>query len=348
VAQASWATWAYPKARGALAVASGVAALAFVPWLPSLADDSGSPTQRIIESVNPFGVDTFLRGLLRWSLGEPLVTLSSLPGTIALILVALGAGAAVAGLSVLFARRPASSSLGLPPRITLVLLLALAAPVGAAVYSLVGDDLFFPRNLIASWPGLALAVGALLTTVPRPFRIASTALVLSAFALGAVRTLDTDVQRPDYPGAAEFVDRHSGPQDPVVDVPLYTPAPVTALQVSLKEPHRFLQFREPSLLGQSLGYSGVTPADFRRRVTAVAAEHRVVVVAPAPPKADEQVPASVASWLPSDLELIDVQRFRGFRPAALFSRPELGMPPELDVGVYIFTERDRRGEQPSD
>jgi hypothetical protein len=339
VAQAAWAAWAYPRSRGALFVASAAAALAFVPWLPSLADDSASPTQRIIELIEPFGFDALQRVLLRWSLGQPLASLSSLPGAIGLVLVGLGLGVALVGLSGHLARRR-RLSWGLPPRLTLAVLLAVATPLGAALYSLVSDDLFFARNLTASWPGLALAAGAFLVAVPVPFRIASTALVLSAFALGAVKTLDPDVQRPDYRGAAEFVDRSAGPQDPVVDDPLVAPAPVTALQVSLEEPHRFIQVRGRALLTRFLGYQALSTAAVRRRA-ASATGRRLVAVASGPPQEIERPPPAVARWLPSGFELSETRLYRGYVPSALFPGAAGG---RIDLGVYVFTERRRRSE----
>jgi hypothetical protein len=339
LAQAGWAAWAYPRSRGALVVASAGAALAFAPWMPSFADDSDSPTQELIEYIDPFGLDALQRGLLRWSLGQPIVPLSTLPGTIGLVLAGVGIGVALAGLGVLLARR-ATPSRGLPPPLILVMLLAAATPLGAALYSLVGDDLFFARNLLASWPGLALVAGALLSAVPGPFRIAATALVLGAFALGAVKSLDPEAQRPDYRGVAEFVDRSAGPEDPVVDDPPAAPAPVTTLQVSLEERHPFIQVRERALLTRFLGYPAPSTAAVRRRA-ASAEGRRLVAVASGPPREIERPPPDVARWLPRGFELTETRRYRGYVPSALLPRAASG---RIDLGVYVFTERRRRGE----
>ena len=48
----------------------------------------------------------------------------------------------------------------------LVVLLAVATPVGAALQSAVGTNVFRTRSLAPSWPYLALAVAALITVGP--------------------------------------------------------------------------------------------------------------------------------------------------------------------------------------
>ena len=49
-------------------------------------------------------------------------------------------------------------------------ILALAAPVGALIWSLFSDSIFVPRALITSWPGVAITLGALVTAGRAPIR----------------------------------------------------------------------------------------------------------------------------------------------------------------------------------
>ena len=78
----------------------------------------------------------------------------------------------------------------------LVVALALAVPVGAAVLSAVGDNLFSTRNLAASWPGLGLAVALLLVSSGPRLRYATAGLAVLALAIGAVKMLDEDNGAP--------------------------------------------------------------------------------------------------------------------------------------------------------
>jgi hypothetical protein len=55
------------------------------------------------------------------------------------------------------------------------------------------------------------------------------ALLVGGFAIGAVRMLDIDSQRPEYEEAASFIERVGAPGDPVVEVPAPSPGPLTPL-----------------------------------------------------------------------------------------------------------------------
>src|SRR5204862_4242496 len=85
----------------------------------------------------------------------------------------------------------------------------------------------------ASSPGLALAAGALLSGCGARLRFLAAGIVLVAFSIGAVKMLDAAVQRPDYAAAAAFIDSSRGPGDPVLDLPLATPGPLTGLEAAL-------------------------------------------------------------------------------------------------------------------
>jgi hypothetical protein len=114
-----------------------------------------------------------------------------------------------------------------------VVILALAAPVGAALHNIVAPSIFTPRNLIASWPGFALLVGALVTAGPAAIRCASIALLLAGFAIGAAQMLDDTNRRPQIAEAAEYIEATGDRGSPVVDLPQFTPGPQTAFEAAL-------------------------------------------------------------------------------------------------------------------
>ena len=76
-----------------------------------------------------------------------------LPGTPASCMLAVGAGAGAGGPR---PRRAARAAPARPPGSVLVVALALSVPVGEAIASAVGSNLFGTRNLAASWPAFAL------------------------------------------------------------------------------------------------------------------------------------------------------------------------------------------------
>jgi hypothetical protein len=201
-----------------------------------MADDSGAGAQRIIGAFEPFGGRAIQRSLLRSAVGNPFMGVDELPGTVALVLLGLAVLVAAAGLAMLLRRhRPAR----LEPRLVLVALLALAAPVGAALYSVVGDDIYIARNMTVSLPGLWLLAGAVIAALPRRAAIATGVLVLAVFAIGAAKTLDPDSQRPDYKHIAKFVDDDARPGDPVLELALVGASgpPGQALEVELQRRH---------------------------------------------------------------------------------------------------------------
>ena len=96
-------------------------------------------------------------------------------------------------------------------------MLALAAPVGCVVVSLIGDDLYLPRNLITSLPALLIACAALIGTAPVAARVVALVLTGGALAYGSVSMLQTEWQRPDVRAAAELIDREAVEGDVVLD-----------------------------------------------------------------------------------------------------------------------------------
>ncbi len=234
-AQLGWALWTQPRARPALLLANAAAALAYLPWLPPLINDSGSPGVKVPELTTPFGLDSLRTALGRWSIGHPFATLSTVPGDLAVGLIVAGLAIAVVGAVVRVAgARRIGRRLRPAPGFALVLVLALATPVGEALYSWLGPhSVWDNRQLIASTPALALLAGALITGSGARLRVLAAGLVLAGFAIGATKLLGASTQRPDYADAAAFIAHAARPGDPVLDVPLATPGPLTGLEAEL-------------------------------------------------------------------------------------------------------------------
>ncbi len=230
-----WALVAHPGMRKQLLLATAGAVLLFAPWVPQLIQDSGKRAAKNIELIHPLTVSRAETDLQRLFLGHPDLGVGIVPGRAALLLIVSAMALGALGLAL----RLRSNGPGLRPSagVALVLALAVASPVGAAIHNVFAPSVFLSRNLIASWPGFALALGALVTCAPSsaPFlRWAAVGLVTGGFAIGALKLLDSDHRRPDYDQAAEFIERTGNPGAPVVEFSLPAgPGPQTALEAAL-------------------------------------------------------------------------------------------------------------------
>ena len=241
-AQAGWALYSHPDRRVALLASSGAAALLFAPWVPLMIDDSNAPNQEIIGAFEPFGPRTVARNTGRLVDGGPFAPLTDLPGTPAFVILGLSTLIGLAGLAWALRRGTRPDLRG---RVALIAALALAAPVGASLYSAVSEDLYVARNLISSLPYLALALGALLTALPRRAAAPALVLALGALAIGGFGTLETDTQRPDYTEAAELVEARARPGDVVLDLNPFPGPPSNALDVHLERGLRVFKLGYP-------------------------------------------------------------------------------------------------------
>ncbi len=243
-AQFVWVLWAHRDAIRGLLLANLGVLIGFAPWIPGFIADNNSPTTKILSALQPFTFDYVRLAVENWAIGYPYVQLGSVPGDLATALIAAGlliAAGAGAIRAVQWLRR---SRLGfvatlrrVPPRLLLVALLALATPLGEALYSAFGTNLLGARNLNASWPGLAVAIGAVVTAAGPLLSVACTALVLSGFTIGAAKTLDADFARIDFAGAADVIEERWAPGDAVIDAASLTPVPLTGLDVYLPQTH---------------------------------------------------------------------------------------------------------------
>jgi Dolichyl-phosphate-mannose-protein mannosyltransferase len=230
-----WAFIARPESRKPLLLSGVGVVLLYVPWIPELLDDRNEPAAHVIDVLLPLTVHNAANELVHWSLGHPYNRIADLPGDLAIWLV--GAAAALGVVGLIFGRsRGGPSSRRMPSAgLALVLVMALAAPVGVAVASLLGPDIFVSRNVIGSTPGLALVVGVLVTAGGAPWRYAAVALLLGGVAIGSVKMLDAENQRPDYAAFRTYIEAAGRPDSPVVEggASRLTPGPQTMLEAAL-------------------------------------------------------------------------------------------------------------------
>lgn len=245
-AQLVWLWWAHPEARKASLIANGAAIVGFLPWITGLHNDLTSPTSTILSALSPFTLHDIRIVLEHWTVGYPYasVPLRRLPGDIALVLLALGVLVAAVGVvRALLAGRGRT----LDRRIVLVVVLALSVPVGEAAVSLVSTHLFGVRNLAASWPGFVLALAAFLLAAGPRLRVVAAALTFAGFAIGGAQMLRQVDQRPDYGGAASYIDAHARPGDVVIDrTGVLSPGPLTALDASALKTRPVLRAGAPA------------------------------------------------------------------------------------------------------
>lgn len=321
-AQLLWLLWAHPEARPPAILANLGALLAFLPWTGGVIKDFTSPTSEILAELLPFTVTDVLTSLGHWSIGYPYsyVPLRDLPGP---------AGLALLGLAVTVSAVPAAAARvrgGAGPRfarrdarLILVLALALSVPLGEAIASAVGVRLFGVRNLAASWPALALAVSVLLVSVGPRLRIAVPALAVAGLAVGATTMLDSSYQRPDYAGAADFIDRHAAPGEVVIDeTGTVSPGPLTGLDVALQRPRRVFRAGAPEQRDRPFNFfDRVVPRSEAFSKAAAAADgSRIFVVSTASSR--EILPARVqraaalgTGRLPARYRLVETRSYAG-------------------------------------
>jgi hypothetical protein len=323
-AQLLWVLWVYPEARRAAVLANLGAGVGFLPWISGLIADLNSPTTEILGRIQPFDLHHVRISLEHWSVGYPFkeISLRSLPGEIGLVLIALGVATAITGIILIRDR------LAVDRRLALIVALALAAPLGAALVSAVGTDTFGTRNLAVSWPAFALALATLLVSARQPLRIASVALVVAGFGIGAEKMLESSYRRSNYNAAATFLDRNASARDVVIDAAILTPGPLTGLDVAFDAPHRVFRVGSPQESDHPfrLGDPIVPPAEVAdRAIAAAGGRHLFIVTRSGEDPKYVQLANAVLSQLPGRYRETEAQNYQG-----------LGT---LTVHVYANTRR---------
>jgi hypothetical protein len=239
--QFGWLLWAHREAARPAVIANLCALLGMLPWTAGFIRDFNSPTVSILSALSPFNGHEIPIILGHWAVGYPYansIPLTTLPGPVALALLAVAVVIAVAGLL----RRTATGggvrgAAAVDPRLVLVIVLALATPVGEAAVSVVSTHIFGVRNLASSWPGLVIGFAILLTAARGLWRASAVVLALASFAIGAALMLTPADGRPDYKAAATLIDQQARAGDVVIDeTGNISPGPLTPLDIYLRRP----------------------------------------------------------------------------------------------------------------
>ena len=251
--QGLWALVAHRDQWRSVVIVYAAVALAYAPWIPSYLVQRVDSAAVRIEALYPLDAESAVRALIELFAGWPPVPLRELPGQPAVAVLCVGlVGAAIA--SAVNQRRQnghrRQGSLRSP--VTLLVVLALATPIGALIYSLGPTSIYVPRNLIPSMPALFLLAGLLVTRPTLPWRAILLLLMLGPLLFGALRTLEDDVRRPPLRNAAELIDDRARAGDVVAYRPLFPlerPSPLRRdLEVHLERHHRFMAVdRRPRL-----------------------------------------------------------------------------------------------------
>jgi mannosyltransferase len=230
VAQFLWAFVLAPEARARLVLANVAAAAVFLPWLPNLIHATSSKATRTFGELEPFSLHAVRVDLGRVLIGHPYLSLSQVPGHAALILIVTGAllGAALAAGRLLAERGLVRVDKGL----VLVILVALAAPAGALLYSL-HESVWDARNLISSLPAGLLLAGAVMTVPSWPWRALPLAVLGAGLVLAAGQMTRTVNQRPAYNDAIAYIDRFDPHGGPIADLVAPTPGPPDETEAAL-------------------------------------------------------------------------------------------------------------------
>jgi dolichyl-phosphate-mannose-protein mannosyltransferase len=253
--QLAWLLWSEPARRRPALLANAGAIALVIPWIPGLIADERSPTLKILSALSAFSVHAVRVDLEHWAIGYPYAQsrtlpsvstgLRQLPGTPALVLLAIAAALLAGGLLRFWwrSRRPVR----LPRRLVLVLAPALATPVGECIFSAFGNHIIGVRDLAASWPFLALSGAAAVVAAGGLVSVVAAALTLVAFGIGAAKMLQAGFGRPDYQAAADYVTAHADPGDVVMDeTGGLSPGPLTGFDVAYHGRLRVVRAKSPA------------------------------------------------------------------------------------------------------
>jgi hypothetical protein len=258
----AWLFVVRPDMRRGLLLTTGAAAIAYLPWLPFV---SGRGAQQSIAAFSEFTLESVMSDLVRLVAGHPYRPVGDLPGELALVV--LGAAlVAAAALCLRTAGRAGAVGLVRAPAGALVLA-AAATPLGVALYSALGDDIYLARNISVSLVPASVAIAALLLAAARaaPRRELGAlvvASVLGVVCLATVAGYGDDSRRLAWNSAARSVETFVEPGDPVVDVVLIPVGDflgrdpqLRSLEIHLDSPHEVRESRHTpaSIAGAARG-----------------------------------------------------------------------------------------------
>jgi 4-amino-4-deoxy-L-arabinose transferase-like glycosyltransferase len=242
-AQLAWGLWSHRRRARLLLLSYAAVALLYLPWIPSFLVQSEDSAANRIEVLLPLTFSWFFEVVARTWIGHPDTLLEAVPGVAPAVLV--GSLLTVA-LAVAIARAVRAGNLSVSREIALLILLALATPIGALLYSLGPTSIFDIRNMSSSVPAAALLTGALLAGIRRPLAVAVvTAVVLAGLCVGTVRTLQEPYRRAAFPEVARDLDRTVRPEAPIVEVSYAKGPPSRQLSYYFRDDHEYFPTGRP-------------------------------------------------------------------------------------------------------
>lgn len=205
--------WAAVSCRGRITQVAFSAALGVALYLPWFLQVSTKGQLAVYGPFQP--LDDLRTDVLRTIVGSPFVPIEAVPGTAAVAALLLLAAAG----TFCYARGRVGSDAKAPGTVTLVLVTALATPVGMmALSALTEFNLFSPRNLSASVPSVYIGMAALVLAIKLGTRWLVPTIAIAIFSVGTVKALSGANMRPDFEALASLVDRSWEPGSQVVTI----------------------------------------------------------------------------------------------------------------------------------
>ncbi len=128
--------------------------------------------------------------------------------------------------------------------------------------------------------------------------------------------LESKYRRADYDAAAAFIDRHASAKDVVIDAAIFSPGPLTGLEVALDQPHQVFRVGSPQERDHPFGLGDrvALPAEVTDRAVAAAGSGRLFIVTQSggAPRY-EQLANAVLSELPGRYGEAEAQTYHGRR-----------------------------------
>jgi mannosyltransferase len=213
--QAGWSLWVRRDRLREPLLANLLIVLVYIPWLPHVRS-----RELVIGALTPLNAHGVLVDLTRPIGGYPYASPHAIPTIAGLAVV--GAFALMGAFAVGWRARGAwLLRVDRHNGAVLIVALAIATPVGALIYSVLGTDIWEARALYASVPFDALVLAWLLVALPRPVSFAGVAAVLAVLAFATARAVSPRWARPPFRPAAQYLDKVAGPADPVVLYPSF-------------------------------------------------------------------------------------------------------------------------------
>lgn len=215
--QALWSLWAARRQIATALVANLAIPILYIPWLPHVRGKALA----VIGGLQPLTAHNMAVDLVRIVIGYPYATVREIPTwpglAVFLACLLFGLAFALGPRLRVQALRPIRAPLDQAPsrHLGLLVLLAVATPVGLFLYSELDTDLWLARGLSASLPAIALVIGYVLTRPPRALAALVCAAALAVLIAGTVKAVQVPYARSPYRSVARYLDRRIAPGEPI-------------------------------------------------------------------------------------------------------------------------------------